>query len=153
MKPRENVGRTAIQPTCSRWLRRGQPFLLRFLPLMALWSAVLAAFTPFGNVYLSRVLHIPLGQIGLIFSAIQVVQFCMGLLAPVIFRVLGLVKGIAATQIIAALALALMARATYPRLAMALYLGFSAAQWMCAPGLYNLLMNETPDRNAVRPQR
>jgi MFS family permease len=122
-----------------------QPFLLRFLPLMALWSAVLAAFTPFGNVYLSRVLHIPLGQIGLIFSATQVVQFCMGLLAPIIFRVLGLVKGIAATQIIAALALALMAGATYPRLAMALYLSFSAAQWMCAPGLYNLLMNETPD--------
>jgi predicted MFS family arabinose efflux permease len=28
---------------------------------------------------------------------------------------------------------------------MALYLTFSAAQWMCSPGLYNLLMNETPD--------
>ena len=136
-----------IQSTPGIQLRRLllQPFLLRFLPLMALWAAVLAAFTPFGNVYLSRVLHVPLGQIGLIFSATQVVQFCMGLLAPVIFRLLGLVKGIAATQIIAALALALMAGATYPRLAMALYLTFSAAQWMCAPGLYNLVMNKTPD--------
>lgn len=136
-----------IQSTPGIQLRRLllQPFLLRFLPLMASWAAVLAAFTPFGNVYLSRVLHVPLGQIGLIFSATQVVQFCMGLLAPVIFRLLGLVKGIAATQIIAALALALMAGATYPRLAMALYLTFSAAQWMCAPGLYNLVMNETPD--------
>jgi sugar phosphate permease len=28
---------------------------------------------------------------------------------------------------------------------MGLYLTFSAAQWMCSPGLYNLLMNETPD--------
>lgn len=136
-----------IQSTPGIQLRRLllQPFLLRFLPLMALWAVVLAAFTPFGNVYLSRVLHVPLGQIGLIFSATQVVQFCMGLLAPVIFRMLGLVKGIAATQVIAALALALMAGATYPRLAMALYLTFSAAQWMCAPGLYNLVMNETPD--------
>jgi MFS family permease len=136
-----------IQSTPGIQLRRLllQPFLLRFLPLMASWAVVLAAFTPFGNVYLSRVLHVPLGQIGLIFSATQVVQFCMGLLAPVIFRLLGLVKGIAATQIIAALALALMAGATYPRLAMALYLTFSAAQWMCAPGLYNLVMNETPD--------
>ncbi len=26
------------------------------------------------------------------------------------------------------------------------YLTFSAAQWMSAPGLYNLLMNETPDK-------
>lgn len=136
-----------VQSTPGIQLRRPllQPFLLRFLPLMASWAAVLAAFTPFGNLYLSRVLHVPLGQIGLIFSATQVVQFCMGLLAPVIFRLLGLVKGIAATQIIAALALALMAGATYPRLAMALYLTFSAAQWMCAPGLYNLVMNETPD--------
>jgi MFS family permease len=136
-----------IQSTPGIQLRRLflQPFLLRFLPLMALWAAVLAAFTPFGNVYLSRVMHVPLGQIGLIFSATQVVQFCMGLLAPVIFRVLGLVKGIAATQIVAAVALALLAGTTYPRLAMALYLTFSAAQWMCSPGLYNLLMNETPD--------
>jgi MFS family permease len=136
-----------IQVTTGIQLRKLllQPFLLRFLPLMALWSAVLAAFTPFGNIYLSRVLHVPFGQIGLIFSATQVVQFCMGLLAPVIFRVLGLVKGIAATQIVAALALALMAGAAIPKLAMALYLTFSAAQWMCAPGLYNLLMNHTPD--------
>jgi MFS family permease len=136
-----------IQVTTGIQLRKLllQPFLLRFLPLMALWSAVLAAFTPFGNIYLSRVLHVPFGQIGLIFSATQVVQFCMGLLAPVIFRVLGLVKGIAATQVVAALALALMAGAAIPKLAMALYLTFSAAQWMCAPGLYNLLMNHTPD--------
>jgi predicted MFS family arabinose efflux permease len=136
-----------ISPTRVIQVRRLllHPFLLRFLPLMALWSAVLAAFTPFGNVYLSRVLHVPIAQIGLIFSATQVVQFCMGLLAPVIFRLLGLVKGIAATQIIAAIALALLAKTAYPRLAMTLYLTFSAAQWMCAPGLYNLLMNETPD--------
>jgi predicted MFS family arabinose efflux permease len=145
-QPPENAS-GGIPPTRAMQVRRLllQPFLLRFLPLMALWSAVLAAFTPFGNVYLSRVLHVPIGQIGLIFSATQVVQFCMGLVAPVIFRVLGLVKGIAATQVVAALALALLAGATYPRLAMGLYLTFSAAQWMCAPGLYNLLMNETPD--------
>jgi MFS family permease len=142
----ENAAGNIQSATPNQWRRLLlQPFLLRFLPLMALWSAVLAAFTPFGNVYLSRVLHVPLGQIGLIFSATQVVQFCMGLVAPVIYRVLGLVKGIVVTQIVAAVALALLAGATYPRLAMALYLTFSAAQWMCAPGLYNLLMNETPD--------
>ena len=67
---------------------------------MALWAAVLAAFTPFANVYLSRDLHIPLSQIGLIFSAAQIVQLCMGLLTPLVFRGLGLVNGIVATQIV-----------------------------------------------------
>ncbi|MEI9970351.1 MAG: hypothetical protein WDM87_17680 [Terracidiphilus sp.] len=34
---------------------------------MALWAAVTAAFTPFANVYLSKDLHLPMSQIGLIF--------------------------------------------------------------------------------------
>jgi MFS family permease len=129
------------------WLREWNldPFLRRFLPLMALWSAVLAAFNPFANVYLSRNLHIPMTQIGLIFSVAQVVQLCMGLIAPVVFRVLGLVKGITVTQITAALLLVSMAGTRNGGLAIALYLIFSAAQWMSSPGLYNLLMDKTLD--------
>jgi predicted MFS family arabinose efflux permease len=61
------------------------------------------------------------------------------------FRVLGLVNGIVATQLVAAFSLAFMAGAQHGRLAIALYLTFSAAQWMSSPGLYNLVMNETPD--------
>ncbi len=129
------------------WLRAWKlnPFLLRFLPLMALWSAFLAAFNPFANVYLSRHLHIQMTQIGLIFSTVQVIQLCMGLLTPIVFRLLGLVRGITTTQIIAAVVLGVMAGVTNGRLAVALYLTFSAAQWMGSPGLSNLLMNETPD--------
>ncbi len=140
---------TDIQPTCGRWtaLWENNPFLLKYLPLMALWSAVTAAFTPFANVYLSRDLHVPMDRIGLTFSAIQAVQLCMGVLTPLVFRVLGLVNGIVATQLVAAFTLASMAGARHGRLAIALYLGFSAAQWMSSPGLYNLLMNETPDRD------
>jgi MFS family permease len=136
------------QPPRRKWtsLWKQNPFLLKYLPLMALWSAVTAAFTPFANVYLSRDLHIPMNRIGLTFSAIQAVQLCMGVLTPVIFRLLGLVNGIIATQLVAAFTLASMAGARHGRLAIALYLGFSAAQWMSSPGLYNLLMNETPDR-------
>ena len=139
---------TDAQSTRGRWtsLWENNPFLLKYLPLMALWSAVIAAFTPFANVYLSRDLHIPMDRIGLTFSAIQAVQLCMGVLTPVVFRVLGLVNGIVATQLVAAFTLAFMAGARHGRLAIALYLGFSAAQWMSSPGLYNLLMNETPDR-------
>src|ERR1700728_2227625 len=112
---------------------------------MALWSAVLAAFNPFANVYLSRELHVQMTQIGLVFSIVQVLQFCMGLLTPFVLRALGLVRGIVATQILAAIVLAVMAGARNAHLAVALYLTFAAAQWMSLPGLYNLLMNETPD--------
>ena len=136
-----------IDPKRGKWLQawKLRPFLLRFLPSMALWSAVLAAFTPFGNIYLTRDLHISMAKIGLIFSAVQVIQLCMGLATPVIFRALGLVNGIAVTQIAAAVVLGLLAGVTNGKLAVALYLTFAAAQWMTLPGLYNLLMNETPD--------
>ena len=120
-------------------------FLWRFLPCMALWSAVLAAFNPFANVYLSRDLHIPLSRIGLIFSIAQLVQLIAGLLLPLIVRALGMVNGIVATQLATALALALLATAHHEGLAVVIYLTFSAAQWMSSPGLYNLLMNETPE--------
>ena len=122
-----------------------RPFLVRFLVCMTLWSALVAAFTPFANVYLARDLHIPMEQIGLLFSIVQLVQLCMGLLTPIVFRAVGLVRGIAMTQIAAALLLWSMAAATNARFAVAFYLIFSAVQWMSSPGLYNLLMSETPD--------
>jgi len=137
-----------IQPLGRSWFGgwKLHPFLLRFLPLMALWAAILAAFTPFANVYLARNLHIPFARIGLIFSSAQLVQLCFGLLTPVVFRLLGLINGIVATQIAAAVSLALMAGARDERLAVPFYLTFYAAQWMSSPGLYNLLMTETPDK-------
>jgi MFS family permease len=129
------------------WIRhwRVDPFLLRFLPSMALWTAVLASFTPFANVYLSRELHVPLSHIGLVFSAAQIVQFCVVLLTPMLFRALGLINGIVATQILTAVAIGCLAETHNMTLAVALYMGFSAMQWMSSPGLYNLLMSRVPD--------
>lgn len=121
------------------------PFLLRFLPSMALWAAVLAAFTPFANVYLSRDLHISLSRIGLIFSVAQVVQLCVGLLTPVVFRRMGLLNGIVATQVATAAAMCWLAGTHSRSLAVVLFLSFSATQWMSSPGLYNLLMSKVPD--------
>jgi predicted MFS family arabinose efflux permease len=122
------------------------PFLLRYLPAMALWTAVMAAFTPFANVYLSRNLHISMERIGLIFSISQIVQLCVGLLTPLLFRRLGLLNGIVVTQLITATALGFLAITRDSRLAVVLFLGFSAMQWMSSPGLYNLLMTRVPDR-------
>jgi MFS family permease len=126
-----------------RWMPH--PFLLRYLPAMALWTAVIAAFTPFANVYLSKNLHVPMSHIGLIFSVAQIVQFCVGLLTPVLFRRLGMVPGIVVTQVATAVSLGCLAATHNPHAAVGLYLGFSALQWMSAPGLYNLLMSKVPD--------
>lgn len=133
------AGQSAKQP----W--KISPFLLRFLPSMALWTAVLASFATFANVYLSRDLHISLARIGVIFSLARVVQLSAGLLTSLIFRVMGLLNGIVATQVATAVALVCMAGASNRALAVTLYLSFSAAQWMSSPGLYNLLMSRVPD--------
>ena len=135
----QSLDKTGKQP----W--KMNPFLLRFLPSMALWTAVLASFTPFANVYLSKDLHIPLAHIGVIFSAAQVVQLCVGLLTPLVFRAFGLVNGIVATQVATAAAIGCLAGTHSRGLAVGLYLSFSATQWMSSPGLYNLLMSKVPD--------
>ncbi len=129
------------------WLGRFRPgpFLARFLFCMALWSAILAAFNPFANVYLARDLHLSLAHIGIVFSVAQLLQLGSGLLVPVVLRAFGMLNGILATQLAAALTLATMAGVHHQALAIAFYLAFSATQWMSSPGLYSLLMNETPD--------
>jgi MFS family permease len=121
------------------------PFLWRFLPAMALWTATLAAFNPFANVYLSRNLHISLAQIGVIFSVSQGIQLCAGLLTPLLFRKLGLLNGIVASQVATAAAIGLLAATGNRSIAVVLYLSFSATQWMSSPGLYNLLMSKVPE--------
>jgi MFS family permease len=147
MPPAEKTSDKTTRPGKSNWLRSFQlnPFLWKFLLCMALWSVILAAFTPFANVYLARDLHVPLTHIGLIFSVAQLLQLGSGLLVPVVLRSLGMLNGILATQLAAAMTLATMAGVHHQPLAIAFYLAFSASQWMSSPGLYSLLMNETPE--------
>lgn len=121
-------------------------FLRRYVPLMAVWSAMIAAFVPFASVYLTKSLHMSFGRIGTVFLFSQLVQLFSGLVTAPLFRWMGLRRGIAATQIVTGSLLMLLA-VTHPvNVATALYLCFSAAQWMSSPGMYNLLMRGTPDR-------
>ena len=130
------------------WLRAWKlsPFLWRFLPLMALWSAVLAAFNPFGQ-------RLPVAGIACPDDADRTDLFhragaaarrrtCDPICSP---RTWVSREASLLTQILAAVALGLMGGAKNGQLAVPLYLTFSAAQWMSSPGVYNLLMNETPD--------
>jgi MFS family permease len=129
----------------SRARIRLTPVLLRVLPVLTLWSAVLAAFTPFANVYLAHNLHLSLERVGLLFAVSQGLQLCAILLNPVLFKAFGMVRGIAITELATAVAMGAMAVTPDLRLSVSLYLAFSALQWMSAPGLYNLLMDRTPE--------
>ena len=124
---------------------RWNPFLIHFLPSMALWSAVAAAFTPFASVYFVRAYQVPLGRLGLIFSAAQILQLLAGITAPKLYRNIGRINGIIVTQSVTALAFGLLAGASSSIKAVSIYLALSAVQWMCSPGLYSLLMDSVPD--------
>jgi len=121
------------------------PFLLRYFAAMVLWTAVLTSFAPFSSVYLSQGRHIPLARIGLIFFVAQIAQCCLGLLSPVVFRRLGLLKGIVATQVLSAVILSCLAGTHDIRLVAPLFITFTAILWMSTPGLENLLMSGVPD--------
>ncbi len=144
---RENSGEERIKKDAGYRSWRLHPFLLRFFPAMILWTAVLTSFAPFSGVYLSQGRHIPLARIGLIFFVAQLVQSGLGLLSPIVFRRLGLLKGIVATQILTAVALGCLAGTTDDRLVAPLFIAFTAIQWMNTPGLENLLMSGVPDED------
>ena len=120
------------------------PFLLRYLPAIAVWSLVTGSFSPLASVYLSRHIHMSLPQIGDAFSLSQLAQVVTVLAAPALFRRLGLVAGIVSTQIAASILLLMLANIGHPLAATAVYVAFSAFQWMGQPGLYSLLMNMVP---------
>ena len=129
------------------WRRRYRfhPFMLRFLPAIALWTVAAEAFPPFANVYFARHLRMPVPQIGAVFSAGQLMQVLAILLSPLLFRRLGLVPAIVCTQIATALALGCLAFTRDPWIAAFIYPAYTALQWMCEPGMYSLLMGSVPE--------
>ena len=121
------------------------PFLIRFLPAIGLWSLASGAFIPFATAYLSRYVHVPLPHIGLIISASQLAQVVAILFAPAVFRKFGLVIGVTYTQIATAIAMAGLARTHNIAIIVALFLGFTGLHWMGGPGIYSLLMDRVAE--------
>lgn len=117
------------------------PFLLSYLPAIALWSLAVGAFSPFFNAYFSQHLHMAVGQIGSVFSASQFAQLLAIVVSPLVFRKFGLVTGIMYTQVATALALGCLAAAPGISSATAIFMAYTAFQWMNEPGMYSLLMN------------
>jgi MFS family permease len=124
------------------------PFLLRFLIPVAVWSIATGGFSPFFNAYFSRYWQMPLKQIGMVDSMSRISQLLAILAAPALFKRVGLVTGIALTQVAAAIALACLAVTSGTSAASAIYVGYVAFQWMSEPAIFSLLMNhlEVADR-------
>ena len=125
------------------------PFFFRFLIAIAVWSLATGAFSPFFNVYFSQYLRMPVERIGVVFSGSQLLQVLAVVIAPVIFRRLGLVTGVMYMQIATAVALGCLAASRAASGAAVTYAGYTAFQWMSEPGMYSLLMNKvTPSQRS-----
>lgn len=124
---------------------RLDPFLARFLPVIALWSLTAGAFVPFANVFFARRVHLSLAHIGVTYAATELVQVVSILAAPVVFRRCGLIAGLAYAQVLTAVSLAGLAWTHRVPSVIGMYLAFSAFHWMGEPGLYSLLMNRVAE--------
>jgi MFS family permease len=134
-------------PSPEKRTRIFHPFLFRFLPPFVLWNIVTGSFPIFGAIYLQKALGIPLSSLGAVFSGSQLLQFGAVLIAPLLFRRIGLNRGIATAQIATAFFLVLIAITHFAPFAVSFYLLYFAAQFMCSPGIYNLLMNSVPEED------
>ena len=129
------------QPASGHKLYPRNPFLLRFLPAVALWSLVTGSLSPLANVYFSQYLHTPLERMGIIFSFSNLLQVSGILVAPFLFRKLGVVSGVASTQLAVALLLGCLAATSGALPAAFLYVGYTGFLWMSEPGMFSLLMS------------
>ena len=122
---------------------RPGPNLVMFLIAIAVWHLGTGAFNPFFNTFFAR-LHVPVSSIGLLFSASQLSQTVAVLLAPLVLRRLGLLRGVAAMQLATAGALASLALTSNAVGAGFVYAAYMSVQFMSEPGMYTYLMDSTP---------
>lgn len=121
------------------------PYLCRFLPAFLLWNVVTGSFPLFGAVYLQKILGLPLGRLGGVFAASQLMQFIAVLAAPLLFRRTGLSGGVSLAQVVTAGLLVAIAGTRFATAAICLYVLYFAAQFLCGPGIYQLLMEHIPE--------
>jgi MFS family permease len=136
-------------PVAEKKLYPNNPFLWRFLPNLALWSVVTGSLSPLSNVYFSQYLRMPLERMGFVFSFSSLLQAVGILVSPFVFRKIGLIPGIASTQLITAIFLGILAATAQPLPAAVAYVGYTGFLWMSQPGLFTLLIDRvTPAEQA-----
>src|SRR6185312_11291373 len=116
-----------------------------FLPAFLLWNVVTGSLPLFGAIYLQKVLGLPLGRLGTVFGASQLMQFLAVLGAPLLFRRTGIPGGVSLAQLGTAALLLLIAETRFVPAAACFYVIYFAVQFMCEPGIYQMLMERIPE--------
>lgn len=116
-------------------------FMWSFLAALLIWSLATGAFNPFFNAYFSRHQHMSVEKIGFVFSLAQFATVAAVLLAPLVLKKLGHVKGVTAMQAATAITLASLALAIHPSVAALMYVSYMSFQYMSEPALFSMLMN------------
>lgn len=142
--PAMRLGRcgSAAQPRTGSIFPSG---MRRILPAIGIWGLVTGAFFPFGNVYLATHLRLPLHKVGTVFSLSQMCQVIAVLSAPLVFRRLGVSRGVFAMQLGTALCFVLLAVTTNAFAASAVYVALTGTQYMGEPGIYMMMMESVPE--------
>jgi len=125
------------------WL--SAPAVRRILPAVGIWGLVTGSFAPFGNVFLATHLHLSLHSVGTVFSASQICQVVAVLCAPLVFRRLGLSKGVFTMQLGTASCFMTLALMAHPVAAGMVYLALMGLQYMGEPGIYSMMMDVVPE--------
>ncbi len=146
MWPLSRLKLGAGQVAAERRLYRPSPRITRFLIAMAVWGAGTGMFNPFFNAFFAR-RRVPVEQIGVLFSGAQLAQACAVLLAPLVFRRFGLIRGVSGMQFATALALVALAASQSPILAGCAYVGYMVSQYMSEPGTFTWLMETAPEKD------
>ena len=120
-------------------------FVVRFLIVWAIWNLATGSFNPFFTTFFAR-LHTPVERIGLIMSGSQLGQVLALMLAPVVLRKMGLVSGTAAMLMATALALGGLATSPSGWAAAAVFMTYTACQWMTDPGVNTLVMDRVREQ-------
>jgi predicted MFS family arabinose efflux permease len=118
--------------------------VLRFLAAMLVWNLGTGAFNPFFNVFFARQMGMAVEQIGSIVSVSQIAQIVAILASPLVFRRLGLVRGIASMELATGLSLAGLAAVGGPTGAAVGYVAYMMTQYMSEPGMFTFLMQTAP---------
>lgn len=116
-------------------------FLVRFAAGVGLWYAFTAGFSPFFNVYMSRVHHASTPTIGGTFAVSQVLQALAVLSMAWWIARLGLVRSVLLVQMVAALAVLAFLPVKSLSAASVVYMLYVSLLFMPEPALQSLLMD------------
>jgi MFS family permease len=121
------------------------PSVRRILPAIGIWGLVTGSFAPFGNVFLSTHVRLPLHSVGTVFSVSQLCQVAAVLCAPLVFRRLGVANGVFTMQMATALCFMMLALTVHPIAAGTAYVALMGMQYMGEPGIYSMMMDVVPE--------